>query len=104
MPTIALLDHLGEYLTWLMKERLPSVCLVMFWFAGLFVTYQLPAIDWLPPAIVSQTLVVPSTRWPQPPGVPAGAQSSPPGIPPWKMSKGWMNDRVSPLQPPVTPE
>ena len=63
VPTIAWLDHFGEYFTWLMKERFPSVCLVMFWFDGLFVTYQLPAfIVALPPAIVSQTLVVPATR------------------------------------------
>ena len=30
VPTIATLLNFGEYLTWLMKERLPSVCLVMF--------------------------------------------------------------------------
>ena len=73
VPTIASLDHLGEYLTWLMNERLPSVCLVMFCVAGLFVTYQLAvfmvgvaARDRLPHS------VVPATRWPQPPGVPAG--------------------------------
>ena len=96
VPTIASLGHLGEYLTWLMNERLPSVCLVMFWVDGLFVTYQLAAfIAALPPVIVSQTLVVPATRWPQPPGAPAGAQSSPPGIPPWKRSYGRMNDCVS---------
>ena len=63
MPTIASLAHLGEYLTWLMNERLPSVCLVMFCVEGLFVTYQLAAfITALPPVIVSQTLVVPATR------------------------------------------
>ena len=63
VPTIASLDHFGEYLTWLMNERLPSVCLVMFCVDGLFVTYQLAAfIVALPPEIVSQTLVVPATR------------------------------------------
>ena len=102
VPTIALLDHFGEYLTWLMNERLPSDCLVMFWVVGLFVTYQLPLMLASPPLIDSQTRVVPSTRWPQPPGVPAGAQSSPPGTPPWKRSNGWMKDRVSPLHGPVT--
>ena len=105
VPTIAWLDHFGEYLTWLMKERLPSVCLVMFCVGGLFVTYQLAAfMVALPPAIVSQTRVVPATRWPQPPGMPAGAQSSPPGTPPWKRSKGRMKDCVSPVQLPRTVE
>ena len=43
VPTIATLDHFGEYLTWLMNERLPSDCFVMFWLDGLFVTYQVAA-------------------------------------------------------------
>src|SRR5215475_80140 len=62
VPAIAWVDHLGEYLTWLMKERFPSVCFVMFWVEGLFVTYQVPLITLSPPLVVSQTLVVPSTR------------------------------------------
>src|SRR5207247_10164979 len=62
VPTIAWLDHLGEYLTWLMKERFPSVPFVMFCVDGLFVTYQLPAMLASPPLIDSQTRVVPSTR------------------------------------------
>ena len=45
-----------------MNERLPSDCLVMFWVAGLFVTYQLPLMLESPPLIDSQTRVVPSTR------------------------------------------
>src|SRR5689334_12519410 len=102
VPTIPWLDHLGEYFTWLMNERFPRLPFVMFWVDGLFVTYQL--IEALPPVTDSQTRVVPSTRWPQPPGVPAGWQSSPPGTPPWKRSNGWVNERVSPPQPPVTLE
>src|SRR5690349_9223015 len=99
VPTIAWLDHFGEYLTWLMNERFPSVPFVMFWVIGLFVTYQLELfIVASPPLIVSQTRVVPSTRWPQPPGMPGPAQSSPPGTPPWKRSIGWVNERVSPFQ------
>ena len=105
VPTIATLEYFGEYFTWLMNERLPSDCFVMFWFDGLFVTYQLAVfIVALPPATVSQTRVVPPIRWPQPPGAPAGAQSSPPGIPPWKRSNGKMNDCVSPVQRPRTLE
>ncbi len=62
MPTIAWLDHLGEYLTWLMNERFPSDCFVMFWVDGLFVTYQLPEFIVASPALtVSKTRVVPST-------------------------------------------
>ena len=69
VPAIATLWHFGEYLTWLMKERLPSVCFVMFCVDGLFVTYQLDrGMLLLPPAIDSQTRVVPAIRWPQPPG------------------------------------
>ena len=86
-----------------MNDRLPSVPLVMFWFDGLFVMYHVPLMTASPPLIVSKTRVVPSITWPQPPGTPAGAQSSPPGTPPWKMSNGWMNERVSPVQGPVTP-
>ena len=105
MPTAATLDHFGEYFTWLMNERLPSDSFVMFWFDGLFVTYQLAVfIVALPPAIVSQTRVVPPTRWPQPPGTPAAAQSLPPGIPPWKRSNGKMNDCRSPVHDPRTLE
>jgi hypothetical protein len=62
VPTIAWLDHLGEYLTWLMNERLPSVCLVMFCVGGLFVMYHVPDMLAFPPPIVSKTLVVPSMR------------------------------------------
>src|SRR2546423_14721803 len=51
VPTIAELCHFGEYFTWLMNERLPSVCFVMFCVDGLFVTYQLQEfMDALPPA------------------------------------------------------
>ena len=46
VPTIATLDHFGEYFTWLMNERLPSVCFVMFCVDGLFVTYQLAVSSW----------------------------------------------------------
>src|SRR5438093_12286372 len=53
--------------------------------------------------MVSHTRVVPTTRWPQPPGTPAGGQSSPPGIPPWKRSYGMTNDLMSANQPPETP-
>jgi hypothetical protein len=67
-----------------MKERFPSVCLVMFCVEGLLVTYQL--MEALPPEVLSQTLVVAAMRCPQPPGVPAAAQSSPPEMPPWKRS------------------
>src|ERR1051326_6972073 len=74
VPTIAALCHFGEYFTWLMNERLPSVPFVMFCVEGLFVTYHVPDMLALPPAIVSQTLVVPARRWPQPPGMPAGGQ------------------------------
>src|SRR5438105_722055 len=62
VPTIAALCHFGEYFTWLMNERLPSVPFVMFWFAGLFVTYHVPDMLELPPAIDSHTLVVPASR------------------------------------------
>src|SRR5439155_8605769 len=62
VPTMATLWYFGEYFTWLMNERLPKVCLVMFWVVGLFVTYQLDEfIVALPPAIVSHTRVVPAT-------------------------------------------
>ena len=54
--------------------------------------------------MVSQTRVLPTTRWPQPPGTPAGGQSSPPGIPPWKRSYGVTKDLVSLSQPPDTLE
>src|SRR5262245_332585 len=89
VPTMAALWNFGEYLTWLMNERLPSDCLVMFCVAGLLVTTQVLA----PPAplIVSQTLVVPATRCPQPVAAPGGPQSSPPAIPPWNRSNGRMN-------------
>src|SRR6266446_6366967 len=87
-----------------MNERLPSVCLVMFWVMGLFVTYQLDEfIVAFPPAIVSHTRVVPTARWPQPPGTPAGGQSSPPEIPPWKRSYGMVKDLMSLSEPPATP-
>src|SRR6266496_5879703 len=88
-----------------MKERLPNVCLVMFWVVGLFVMYQSePENELFPPKIVSHTLVVPALRWPQPPGTPAGGQSSPLGTPPWKRSYGRMKDLVSPLQLPEPPD
>src|SRR6266536_1540362 len=62
-----------------MKERLPNVCLVMFWVVGLFVMYQSePENELFPPKIVSHILVVPAMRWPQPPVTPADGQSSPP--------------------------
>src|SRR5436190_15422400 len=105
VPTIATLWYFGEYLTPLMNERLPRVCFVMFWVVGLLVTYQLaPFIVPFPPAIVSHTRVEPTTRWPQPPGTPAGGQSSPPGTPPWKRSYGVTKDLVSLSQPPETPD
>src|SRR5206468_9383545 len=82
VPTIATLAYFGEYFTWLMNERLPSVCLVMFCVVGLFVMYQSPVpMEALPPLIVSHTLVVPAVRWPHPPGTPPAGQSSPPGTP-----------------------
>src|SRR5438067_5423024 len=91
VPTMATLLYFGEYLTPLMKERLPKVCLVIFWVVGLFVIYQSePENELFPPEIVSHTLVVPAIRWPQPPGTPAAGQSSPPGMPPWKRSYGRM--------------
>src|ERR1043166_3342566 len=88
-----------------MNERVPNVCFVMFWVVGLLVIYQLPEfIVAFPPAIVSHTRVVPTTRWPQPPGTPAGGQSSPPGMgPPWKRSYGITKDLTSLNQPPETP-
>src|SRR5437867_4227444 len=86
-----------------MNERLPSVCFVMFCVEGLFVTYQLdPSMVASPPETDSHTLVVAATRWPQPPGTPAGGQSSPLETPPWKISYGRMNDCVSPDQLPRT--
>src|ERR1043166_8716790 len=99
VPATASLAHFGEFFPWLMYERLPSVCFVMFWVDGLLVTYQLT--DAAAPVVVSQTRVVPSTRWPQPVVAPAGWQASPPGIPPRKMSIGWVNERGSPPPPPV---
>ena len=46
-----------------MYDRFPSVCLVMFWVAGLFVMYQFDPVKLLaPPRIVSHTLVVPAMR------------------------------------------
>ena len=96
VPAIAWLDHLGEYLTWLMYERSASVPFVR----SELLLYQLTPL--LPPVVVSHTRYVPSRRWPQPPGVPGGSQSSPPGIPPWKRSIGWTNERRSLPQPPLT--
>src|SRR5262249_46047136 len=67
---------------------------------GLSVMYQL--LVFVAPMMVSQTRVVPTTRWPQPVVAPAGPQSSPPGIPPWKRSYGRTNDCWSlPYQPPL---
>ncbi len=80
VPTIATLAYFGEYLTWLMNERFPNLCWVMFCVVGLFVTYQ--EIDPAAPVMVSQTLVVPAIKWPQPVVAPGGSQSSPPGTPP----------------------
>src|SRR4029453_1165701 len=80
VPTIAWLDHLGEYLTWLMKERFPSVPFVMFCVDGLFVTYQLPLMLASPPLIASQTGGVPCTRGPPPPG--RARARAPPARPP----------------------
>ena len=51
--------------------------------------------------MVSQTLVVPAIRWPQPVVGLAGWQSSPPGIPPWNIFIGRMNDCKSPVQAPL---
>jgi len=63
VPSIATLEYFGEYLTWLMNERFPNVCFVMFWVVGLFVTYQSPEfMEALPPWIVSHTLVVAAMR------------------------------------------
>ena len=63
VPTMATLWYFGEYLTPLMNERFPNVCLVMFWVVGLFVTYQsAKPNEALPPLIVSHTLVVPAIR------------------------------------------
>jgi hypothetical protein len=60
---MATLWYFGEYLTPLMYERFPRVCLVMFWVVGLFVTYQSAVLnEALPPLIVSHTLVVPAIR------------------------------------------
>src|SRR2546430_5752597 len=87
VPTIASLDHLGEYLTWLMNERSPSVPFVMSWVVGLFVTYQVTE-PLFAAVTVSPTRYVPSPGWPQPGPGPGAWQSSPPGIPPWKMSNG----------------
>jgi hypothetical protein len=57
VPSIATLEYFGEYLTWLIKERFPKVCLVMFCVVGVFVMYQLAEfIVAFPPAIVSNTL------------------------------------------------
>src|SRR3977135_1341148 len=82
-----------------MKERLPSVCLVMFCVDGLLVMYQVELTPLAAaPLIVSQTLVVPAIRWPQPVVGVAGAQSSPLGIPPWKIFHGRTNDWVSVVQ------
>src|SRR5438046_9250152 len=87
-----------------MKERLPKVCLVIFWVVGLFVIYQSePENELFPPLIVSHTLVVPAIRWPQPPGIPAGSQLFPPWIPPWKRSYGRVKNMKSPLQLPPPP-
>src|SRR5207247_7237492 len=61
VPTMATLWYFGEYLTPLMNERLPRVCLVMFWVVGVFVTYQsAEPNEALPPLIVSQTRVLPA--------------------------------------------
>jgi hypothetical protein len=80
VPAIATLLNFGEYFTWLMKERFPSDCLVMFWVEGLLVTTQVLVV--VAPVVVSQTRVVPAIRLPHPVVAPAGPQSSPPGMPP----------------------
>src|ERR1043165_1478028 len=102
VPAIATAGVFGAYFTWLMNERLPSVCLVRFCVDGLFVTYHVtvPFAFAALPVIVSHTRVVPATRCPQPPLAPAAGQSVPPTIPPRKMSNGRMNDCVSLPQPP----
>src|SRR5689334_4798798 len=86
VPAMATLCFFGAYFTWLMNERLPSVCLVRFCVDGLFVTYQVtvPLEFAALPVTVSHTRVVPTMRCPQPPLAPAAGQSSPPEMPPWK--------------------
>src|SRR3954454_19769165 len=71
----------------------------MFWVAGLLVTYQVTVLAALP-VMVSHTRVVPATRCPQPPDVPAAGQSSPPAMPPWKRLIGSTNDCWSPVHAP----
>src|SRR6266480_699705 len=76
----------------------------MFCVVGLLVTYQSPEpSEAFPPWTVSHTRVLPTARWPQPPGTPGSGQSSPPRIPPWKRSYGVTKDLVSLSQPPDTP-
>src|SRR4030095_14299980 len=59
VPSIATLEYFGEYLIWLIYERFPKVCLVMFCVVGVFVMYQsAEPMEALPPWIVSNTLVV----------------------------------------------
>src|SRR5215212_9664375 len=86
VPTMTTLWSLGSKASWLMNERLPSVCLVRL--SGLL-TYQVtvPAVPLDAPWIVSQTLMVPRTRWPQPVPAPAAPQSLA-GLltSPWKIS------------------
>src|SRR5437868_5534029 len=74
VPSMATLSYFGENLTWLMYERLPSVCFVTF--GGLF-TYHVtaPPLPLALPVIVSQTRVVAARRCPQPPPGAAAGQS-----------------------------
>src|SRR5664280_596653 len=102
VPAMATLWYLGEYLTWLIYERLPRVPLVRFAVIGLLVTthWLLLKLDAVP-LTVSQTRVVPASRCPQPEVEPAAAQSSPPGMPPWKRWTGRTKDWVSLVQLPL---
>src|SRR5436305_12709891 len=61
VPAIATLWNFGEYFTWLMNERSPRACLVIFRVEGLFVTYQ-PGVKLAPPLVVSHPRVVHAIR------------------------------------------
>src|SRR4051812_10028574 len=109
-----MLDHFGEYFSWLMYARLPSDALGMSCVDGLFSGLSYvgcpgaalafsgdggffgPYREGGPevwPVTVSHTGVVPAMGWPQPPPLAAAAgQSSPPAIPPWNRLIGRMND------------
>src|SRR5439155_25461234 len=89
-----------------MNERLPNVPLVRQGFVPVqvvgVVAYQADVgTVAAAPLMVSHTLVVPASRWPQPVVRPGGWQSSPPAMPPWNMLIGRMNDCRSPVQFPL---